>query len=60
MIEASQQPPDPTRCQCDDDVGRLYHDEALDIWYECFWDSRRGVYTWAILPPDDDVSDGAS
>jgi len=34
MIEASQQPPDPTRCQCDDDVGRLYHDEALDIWPE--------------------------
>ncbi|HSL14656.1 MAG TPA: hypothetical protein VK962_00135 [Actinomycetota bacterium] len=44
-------PPDPERCRGPADLGKLHHDEEDDIWYECVFDSRRGVYTWAILPP---------
>lgn len=51
-------PPDPLTCQTDSDAGRLYRDTSTGTWYECFFDSRRKTYTWAILPPgDDDPSD---
>jgi hypothetical protein len=45
----------PTRMRADsaDDVGKLHHDEQRDVWYECVYDPRKRVYTWAILPPAD-------
>ena len=60
MVEVGDQPPDPARCQSQDDLGRLHHDEVHDIWYECRWDPSNRVYTWAILPPFDDVSHDAN
>ena len=47
------QVPDPNACRGKEDVGRLEHDEENDIWYECSYDSRRDVFTWAIVPPID-------
>ena len=43
--------PDPSQCASDEDLGKLHHDTQSDIWYECFLDTRRSVYTWAALPP---------
>jgi hypothetical protein len=54
VIDTAANPPDPTRCQSSEDVGRLHHDETLDVWYECFWDTRHRVYCWAIVPPVDE------
>lgn len=31
----------------------MHHDEDTDIWYECVWDRRTEVFTWAALPPND-------
>ncbi len=42
--------PDPEECREPADVGKLHHDGDQDIWYECFFDKRKGVYTWAIVP----------
>lgn len=33
-----------------EDVGKLFHDEERDIWYECVFDQRQQVFTWTILP----------
>jgi hypothetical protein len=43
--------PDPEDCAGPADVGQVYHDAESDIWYECVFEPRRGVYTWTILPP---------
>jgi hypothetical protein len=45
--------PDPDECREPADVGKIYHDAAQDIWYECVFDRRKQVYTWTILPPGD-------
>ena len=47
------QTPDPDSCRGPGDVGRLEHDEENDIWYECSYDSRNDIYTWAIVPAVD-------
>lgn len=44
-------PPDPASCTGPADVGKLLHDGAAEIWYECMHDPRTGKYTWVILPP---------
>jgi hypothetical protein len=46
-------PPDPADCTGPEDLGRIHHDTASDIWYECFLDRRTGDYTWAIIPSPD-------
>src|SRR2546430_358281 len=46
-------PPNPTKCAGPEDVGKLHHDEELYVWYECVFDRRRSVFTWAIVPPAD-------
>jgi hypothetical protein len=45
--------PSPAECRGPEDVGRLFHDEERDIWYECIFDQRKQVFTWTILPPED-------
>lgn len=50
----SNGPPDPATCAARDDVGRLHHNRSQDIWYECIFDSRRDIVTWAIIPVPDD------
>ena len=45
--------PNPGECRSHADVGKIHHDEAEDIWYECVFDPRRRVYTWTIVPPVD-------
>jgi len=45
--------PSPDQCQGPEDVGKLFHDEGADIWYECIFDKRKHVFTWTILPPED-------
>lgn len=42
--------PDQTECRGSADVGKIHHDEDADVWYECVFDPRRQVYTWAIVP----------
>src|SRR2546422_7668414 len=44
--------PNPDDCRGAADVGKLHHDQERDIWYECVFDQRKNVYTWAILPPE--------
>jgi hypothetical protein len=51
-------PPDSEECRNSSDLGRLYHDSERDIWYECEFDRRHGVFTWVILPPTDSPNDG--
>lgn len=51
LVEGSG--PDPDECRGPTDVGKMYHDEEQDIWYECVFDQRKAVYTWTILPPGD-------
>jgi hypothetical protein len=45
--------PSPDECQGPEDVGKLFHDQERDIWYECIFDQRKQVFTWTILPPED-------
>ena len=45
--------PDPADCSEQAHVGRIHHDPDEDVWYECVFDARRSVVTWAILPPED-------
>lgn len=54
MTQIPGHPPDPAECASSEHVGRLHHDDTVDIWYECFWDPHLGVYTWAIIPPADE------
>jgi hypothetical protein len=45
--------PDPDDCKQPEDLGKIFHDEENDIWYECVFDRRKKVFTWTILPPED-------
>jgi hypothetical protein len=46
--------PSPDDCRGPEDVGKLFHDQERDIWYECVFDQRQQVFTWTILPPDEE------
>jgi hypothetical protein len=37
--------PDPVGCRGPSDVGKIHHDDELDIWCECVFDERKRVYT---------------
>lgn len=43
-------PPEAGACEGASDVGQLYHNQTDDIWYECVFDPRHSVFTWAITP----------
>ena len=49
-VTETDEPPDPDGCTGMNDVGSLHHNLAGDVWYECVFDSRRTVVTWAIIP----------
>lgn len=51
MTDPTPAAPDPDACRGPEDLGRLVHDDDLDVWYECSYDDRRDVYVWAIVPP---------
>src|SRR2546421_9798416 len=42
-------PPNPTNGARPDDVGKLHHDEALDVWNDCDSDRHRSAFTGAIV-----------
>lgn len=48
-----QHVPSPSECQKEAHLGRFFLDEENQILYECSFDPRRGVFTWAIVPPVD-------
>jgi len=50
----SAQPPEPAECTHAGDLGKMHHDSLHEIWYECVYDTRRELYTWTILPPNED------
>jgi hypothetical protein len=41
-------------CRTLDDVGSLHLNRSGRVWYECVFDARRDLITWAILPPTDE------
>lgn len=45
---------DPDGCRGPTDIGKIHHSEEQDIWYECVYDQRKGVYTWTTVPPSDE------
>jgi hypothetical protein len=49
--------PDPNECRGPSDVGKVHYNETDDIWYECVYDKRRDVVTWAIVPSTDSPVD---
>lgn len=46
-------PPEPGGCKGYADLGKLYFDEDASIWYECVFEKRWRIFTWAALPPND-------
>ena len=51
LAEGAATGTNPDECRGPTDVGKMYHDEERDVWYECVFDQRKAVYTWTILPP---------
>lgn len=52
-MSEQDQGPNPDECKEPEDLGKIFHDEEHDIWYECVFDQRNKVFTWTILPPED-------